>query len=116
MWITGQYKRPMFNPFIYQRMKPVIVEILGLSKDSIHIYVGFFAYLLCHFLWKKKRHSPLILVPGIALSLVMEIMDFWGDAIMGRDLQYLASLHDVINTNLIAVIVFFCFNYKKKTA
>ena len=37
----------------YQAMKPVIVRTLDISKDAIHIHLGFLAFVLGWMLVKK---------------------------------------------------------------
>lgn len=95
------------NPLIYQDFKIIIIKIVHLSKDAIHIHVGFFALLAMLILTKKKLHHASILLAPFLVSFMMEVLDVWGDLSIGRKANIPASLHDLINTNLIPVCLFF---------
>ncbi len=90
----------------YQKAKPIIVEILFLSKDAIHIHVGFLSFFLAFLLFKKLRFSWKLLLFPFTLSVIMELMDAIADQRRLGRLLYPAYLHDLFNTNLIPVLVF----------
>ncbi len=92
---------------LYQDLKPVIMEVFGLSRDAIHMHVGFLAYL-ASFLWmKKSRFSRKVLVFPVGLSLLMELFDLVSDlGRVGRPFPW-AYAHDLLNTNAIPVMLFF---------
>lgn len=93
-----------------------MVEITGLAKDALHIYVGIGVYLLCLFLLRPiiksqniRAFIALIVVTGVALSgeyldnrhiivpkglLALEMVDIK------------ASLHDLMNTCLLPYVLF----------
>jgi len=93
-----------------------MVEITGLAKDALHIYVGIGVYLLCLFLLRPiiksqniRAFIALIVVTGVALSgeyldnrhiivpkglLALEMVDMK------------ASLHDLMNTCLLPYVLF----------
>lgn len=86
-------------------MKPVLVELLGLSKDAIHMHVGFACFVITIFVWKKNVSSFKVLIPGLIVSLLMEMMDMRDDNNLGRSPNVVASLHDLINTNFIPFVI-----------
>lgn len=97
----------------YQALKPVLLEFFGLTKDAIHIHVGFFSLVLVLLVTKKKLSSWKILIPGFCLSLLMEIHDLRDDYVYGVALHLGASLHDLVNTNLIPIVLVLMAKSKK---
>jgi hypothetical protein len=83
----------------YQLFKLWWVSVLPLTKDAIHIYVGFLCLLGSVIVWRRKLSSWWALLPGFLLSLLMEYFDL-------RDgFGWAASLHDIINTNLMPLVL-----------
>ncbi|MEA2692411.1 MAG: hypothetical protein QOJ16_1798 [Acidobacteriota bacterium] len=83
----------------YQLFKLWWVSVLPLTKDAIHIYVGFLCLLGAVIVLKRRLSSWWVLLPGFLLSLVMEYFDL-------RDgFGWAASLHDVVNTNLMPLVL-----------
>lgn len=98
----------------YQSAKPVIIKVLSLSKDAVHIHVGFLAFVLAYLLIPKWRESWKILLIPFGLSLGMELLDAIADYHrLGRFLPF-AYVHDLLNTNFIPVISFFVLKYCRK--
>ena len=97
----------MIEPDAYQNFKPFILALLSLSRDAVHIHVGFIVYLMTAVI----RRSPFVdwknLIPCILLSLCMELMDVWADMTHSRRILYSAYAHDLINTNLIPIVLYF---------
>ena len=93
-----------------------IIEITGLAKDALHIYVGVGVYLLCLIVLfpiiKKqgiRSFMALIVVTGIAL--LGEYLDN-RHIILPKGLlalsasDVMASLHDLMNTCLLPVVLY----------
>ena len=102
----------------YQSLKPIVMEVFGLTRDAIHIYVGFFAFMATLILWKNNNSRSKALIPGFLLSLMMEMMDIHDDPRPNLNYQLLLScFHDLVNTNFIPVfLVLFFKNFKRKLA
>ena len=100
----------------FQAFKMNIVEISGLAKDALHIYVGVGVYLLCLFILR-----PIIKKQGIRLTLALLVVI--GVALLGEyfdnkriiassgilalessDIK--ASIHDLINTCLLPFVLY----------
>ena len=90
----------------YQRFKIELLSIVHLSKDAIHIYIGV-ACLLVALLLLRGRVRWKALLPGLAVSLAMEAVDLSDEWRVGRPFAWRASVHDVLNTNAIPVILVF---------
>lgn len=83
----------------YQIFKLAWLSVLPLTKDAIHVYIGFLCLLVALLLFRRKLSSPWALLPGILVSLAMEYFDL-------RDgFGLMASAKDVVNTNLIPLIL-----------
>lgn len=89
----------------YQSIKPVLVELLGLSRDAIHMHVGFACFIAVVLLTKKSISSFKILIPGFLFSVLMELMDIRDDYNLGRGPDIVAGIHDLINTNFIPLVI-----------
>ncbi len=93
-----------------------VIEITGLEKDALHIYVGVGVYLLCLIvlrpIFKKQGiRASLALMVVIGIALLGEYFDnrhiivpkgIWG--LKGIDIK--ASLHDFINTCLLPFVLY----------
>lgn len=100
-----------FNTF-----KIHIIELTGLAKDALHIYVGVGVYLLCLLVLrpvikKQSLRGFIALIVVIGVALLGEYLDnrhiilpkgIW--ALKGSDIK--ASIHDLINTCLLPFMLF----------
>ena len=90
----------------YQVFKLGWLAVLPLTKDAIHIYIGFLCFLVALILFRRSLTSYTALVPGLLVSLALEVFDL-------RDgFGWLASLKDVINTNLIPFVLVLLARWK----
>ncbi len=89
----------------YQKMKPIILELFQVSRDAIHMHVGFGCLVLVLFFSSKKLNSFQVLIPGFILSIIMEILDLRDDYAVSKTVNIAASIHDLINTNFIPVVL-----------
>lgn len=90
----------------YQIFKLGWLAVLPLTKDAIHIYIGFLCLLVALILFRRSLSSYTALIPGLVVSLAMEVFDL-------RDgYDWLASLKDVINTNLMPFVLVLLARWK----
>jgi len=89
----------------YDELKVLIASILHLSKDATHIYVGFFSLIATVVVFRKPLTSSVVLLPGFVLSFGIEVFDVLVDYLQSRPIRLGASLHDLMNTNLIPVLL-----------
>lgn len=85
--------------FDYQIFKLWWLAVLPLTKDAIHVYIGFLCLLISLIVFRRRLTSYWAIVPGLVVSVLMEILDLragygWG-----------ASAKDLVNTNLIPVVL-----------
>lgn len=86
-------------------MKPVIMELFSLSRDAIHMHVGFACLIAVILFTKKEISSFQTILPGFLFSLLMELMDVRDDYSIGRGPDIVAGIHDLINTNFIPLVI-----------
>jgi hypothetical protein len=89
----------------YQSVKLILLELFGLSKDAIHVHIGFLVFALTAVVSRRGFRDWRVVLPGLVLSCLMEILDLRDHyAWSGRWLVW-ASLHDLMNTNWIPFAV-----------
>lgn len=97
----------------YQEIKPIILNFLDVSRDAIHIHIGFACLALVLLVTTKKLSSFSILLPGFIVSLLMELMDLRDYYNFRGRFIFVDHLHDLVNTNLIPFILVLLAKRKK---
>ena len=88
----------------FQDFKLLVVNTLGLARDGMHIYIGFAAFVAAALVLRSAR-SFVVLLPGLSIALLAETIDLCDDlAAFGRP-RWGASLHDILNTMLVPVVL-----------
>ena len=83
----------------YQLLKLWLLATLPLTKDAIHVYIGFVCLLVALIVFRRRLTSYWAPVPGLLVSVTMEIFDL-------RDgYGWTASVKDLINTNLMPFVL-----------
>jgi hypothetical protein len=90
----------------YQRFKIEVLSVVHLSKDAVHVYIGV-GCLLATVLLLRGRVKWKALLPGLIVSLAMEAVDLSDEWRVAHRFAWRASVHDVINTNAIPVVLVF---------
>ena len=91
----------------FQSLKMTIVENLHLAKDGIHIYLGVACFLLAISIGRRSPRSFQAVLPGVVISLLLEALDLRDDFSSLGHFRWVASLKDIINTNLIPLILLY---------
>lgn len=89
----------------FQQLKWFILQHLHLDKDAIHIYIGVACYLLAITVGRLRPSSLVALLPGLAVALLLEIIDVFDTVRFGDPADWGAGLWDLLNTNLIPVVL-----------
>lgn len=92
----------------FQHLKMGVVYATGLEKDALHIYAGVSIYLLCLLIFRRYtvRSGVLALLITTAIALMAEVMDLRYTFLANGQLNWSASLHDLINTCLLPYTLF----------
>jgi hypothetical protein len=85
----------------YQLFKLRLLDVVPISKDAAHVYVGMGCLFLALALFRAPLRSYRALLPGLAAALAMEVLDLRDDRASLGHFRWGASLKDVVNTNLL---------------
>jgi hypothetical protein len=89
----------------YQQLKGQILSVVGLSKDAVHLYIGIGCFLLSILVLRFAPTAYRSLALGLLFSFVMEALDLRDNVRYRETTRALASLHDVVNTNLLPYLI-----------
>jgi hypothetical protein len=64
---------------MYQEFKLQVLELIGLSRDAVHIYVGLLVFFWAVALLGKGRVEVPALLPVFIATAGMEAMDLYGN-------------------------------------
>lgn len=81
-----------------ETIKQAIVAVTGLSKDTLHVYVGLATFVLAALVLRKSARSivPWLLV--LAAAVLGELVDMHEDLTILGYWRWLDSVHDIVNT------------------
>jgi hypothetical protein len=98
---------------VFQQLKIWLIQLLGLPKDALHIYVGLTVFLigLALFRWPMSSWKPVGLVLGAAL--VGEAWDVLDTLRIGADPVWARNWHDVWNTCFWPSVLFLLARYTR---
>ena len=97
-----------------QTFKLEIVEMLGISKDAIHIYIGVACLLVSLTIGRRRPGSFASLLLGLIVSVALEVVDLADDYIHRGLLIWLPSVKDVVNTNLIPLVMTLVMRWRRR--
>ena len=84
----------------FQQSKVALVQLLGLPKDALHIYVGLILFLGTAVLFRRPLRSPLPILVVILAAFAGELWDIIDTRAAGRTIYWARNWHDVWNTSL----------------
>jgi hypothetical protein len=84
----------------YQLLKRQLLEVLPLSKDAVHIYIGVGCLLLSIFVLRRQPSAWTALLLGLLVSIVMEALDLRDNVRYPLTVRLAEGTRDLINTNL----------------
>jgi hypothetical protein len=82
----------------FQSLKHEVVQFADLSKDALHIYVGLAAFLIVAAIARKGLRSGWALLAALVVAVAGEVLDLRDELRTREHLNWLASLHDLVNT------------------
>jgi hypothetical protein len=89
----------------YQLFKLRVLEVIPVSKDAAHVYVGMGCLLLALLIFRAPLRSYRALIPGLIAAITMEVFDLRDDLASVGHFRWAASLKDIVNTNLLPVVL-----------
>jgi hypothetical protein len=84
----------------YQLLKRQVLEVLPVSKDAVHMYIGVGCLLLSIFALRIPPAAWRALLLGFVASLVMEGLDLRDNVHYPPTVRAVEGVRDLINTNL----------------
>jgi len=81
-----------------QLIKLAVVAATGLSKDTLHVYVGLTAFLLAALVSREPLRSAAPWLAVLSIASLGEFIDMIDDIWSLGYWHWSASIHDVINT------------------
>ena len=90
---------------MYQEFKLRVVELTGLSKDAIHVYVGLFVFFSFIAVARKGKVEPIALIPVLLVAVSMEIVDLYDNYRTMDSMYWGNSVHDLVNTAFWPVVI-----------
>jgi hypothetical protein len=98
----------------YQLLKLKVLHVVPLAKDAVHIYIGFACFVLAVIVLRIRPTSFKAVLPGLVVSLAMEISDMRDELVYNGHVLWAASLKDVVNTNLIPSVLVLLFRLRTR--
>ncbi|GAA0324596.1 hypothetical protein [Psychrobacter aestuarii] len=89
-------------PLEFYILKTNIVDMTGLERDALHIYIGIMVYVAL--MWLLRRFLPhykaaLLALAGVTVvTLIGEYLDLRQQVDFGLEMRFGDSIHDIINT------------------
>lgn len=103
----------MSDPFTqYQQWKVILLNILLVTADAFHIYLGLGLFLVTCGIRRQVSLSSLL--PGLLISLIMETLDFLYQGAFIGVLSWDGCIHDLIHTNLAPFLIVVVVSYWKE--
>ena len=81
----------------FQSFKLQMLDLLGLSKDALHIYAGLAVFLVAAMLIRRPGRAWWALLAVALVAVGAELLDLRDDLRSG-EMQWSASAHDILNT------------------
>lgn len=95
----------------FQQAKVALVELLGLPRDALHIYVGLAVFLAAAALFRRPIGGWVPLAAVFAAALAGEAWDLIETRADGARVHLLRNWHDVWNTCFWPAILFLLARY-----
>jgi hypothetical protein len=97
----------------FQQSKTALVQLLGLPKDALHIYVGLAVFLGAAALFRRSPAGWLPIGAAVAAALAGEAWDLIETRASGATIHWDRNWHDVWNTCFWPSILFLLARYTK---
>jgi hypothetical protein len=98
---------------LFQQTKIALVQLLGLPKDALHIYVGLAVFLAAAALLRKPLGSRVPIAAVFAAALAGEAWDLIETRAIGARPHYDRNWHDVWNTCFWPAMLFLLARYTR---
>lgn len=90
----------------FQSTKLWLAELVGLSKDALHVYVGLAAFLLAALIFRLPLRDWRPLAVAFVVALAGEVWDMAEWISRGDRLRWGSAWHDLWNTMFWPVVLY----------
>ena len=92
----------------FQSFKLFLIQLSGLDKDALHIYIGMAIFLTCLTIFRKIgfHRYGFALVITTCFALLGEVFDIHDNITTLNKIGLNASIHDIINTCLLPYVLY----------
>lgn len=90
----------------FQATKTWLVELIGLSKDALHIYVGLGVFLIAAILFRVPLRDWRPLAAVFLVAVAGEIWDLFERLAPNEQPRWASNWHDIWNTMFWPTILF----------
>ena len=88
----------------WEQIKAAISLWTGLERDALHIYAAILTQLAAALLLRRSLASPLPWLAVLAVALLNEALDMYGDG-LAEDWERDSALHDLWNSMLVPTLL-----------
>ena len=99
----------------YQTLKLHIVDLVGLSKDALHVHIGLSIFIVAVAILGKGKVTIKCLLPVFIAALAMETIDLYDNYHSLGYMRWRDSVHDIANTVFwpLMIVIFVHFKLLK---
>lgn len=87
------------SPEDIQFLKSALVHISGLSRDTLHVYVGLIVFFSVALMGSRNLQSPGPWLAAVAAAVMGEVVDAMYQLDRRGHWDWVESLHDIFNTS-----------------
>lgn len=95
----------------FQETKIFLVELLGLSKDALHIYTGLVVFFGTALLFRLSLHDLRALSAVLLVALIGEAWDIYDTQAIDAPQVYAGNWHDIWNTMMWPTVILLLARY-----
>lgn len=83
---------------VFQDFKLLLLDVFGLSKDALHVYVGLIVYFGTALLFRLPLRDIRPVLAVLLAALIGEAWDIYDTNAIGAPQVYAGNWHDIWNT------------------
>ena len=96
----------------FQDGKTVLLDLIGLGKDALHIYVGLAVFLLTALVFRLPLRDWRPLAATLLVAILGEVLDLFERLPPGGNPRWGSSWHDLWNTMFWPLVLFLLHRWR----
>jgi hypothetical protein len=97
----------------FQNFKLALVQVLGLSRDALHVYVGVSVFLITALLSGRSMRARWPMIAVVLAACAGELLDAISDVSSRGHWRVGASVRDLVNTVAVPILLFLLARYAR---